>query len=145
MSNSLQPHELQHTRLPCSSLSPGVCSNSCLLRWRWHPTMSSSVTTCSFCPQSFPASRSFPMSWLEWVAIPVSGGSSQPRDGIWISCIAGRFLTIWDTGEVCIILLISDTLFWWCQSLIIPGNHINAYLNVTATLQRSWRFTGGEN
>ena len=49
-------------RLPCPSLSPGVCSNSCPLSWWCHPTISSSVTPVSSCPQSFPASGSFPMS-----------------------------------------------------------------------------------
>ena len=49
-------------RLPCPSLSPGVCSNSCPLSWWCHPTISSSVTPFSSCPQSFPASGSFPMS-----------------------------------------------------------------------------------
>ena len=59
MSDSLQPHELQHAMLPCPSLSPGVCSNSCPLS-RWcHPTISFSVTP--FCPQSFPVSVSFLM------------------------------------------------------------------------------------
>ena len=64
VSDSLWPHGLQHTRLPCPSLSPGVCSDSCPLS-RWcHPTISSSVAFFSFCPQCFPASGSFPMSWL---------------------------------------------------------------------------------
>ena len=64
MSDSLWPHELQHTRLPCPSLSPRVCLNSCPLS-RWcHPTISSAVIPFSSCPQSFPASGSFPMSWL---------------------------------------------------------------------------------
>ena len=64
MSDSLQPHEPQHTRLPCPSLSPGVSSDSCALtRWCF-PTISSSVIPFSFCLQSFPASRSFPVSWL---------------------------------------------------------------------------------
>ena len=63
MSNSLWPLGLQHTRLPCPSLSSGVCSNSCPLS-RWcHPTVSSSVAPFS-CPQSFPASGSFPISQL---------------------------------------------------------------------------------
>ena len=62
MSASLRPPGLQHTRLPCPSLSPGVCSNSCPLS-RWcHPTISSSVVPFSSCPQSFPASGFFPMS-----------------------------------------------------------------------------------
>ena len=64
MSNSLHPCELQHTRLPYSSLSLGVCSNSCPLN-RWcHPTIPSSVASFSSCPQSFPTSGSFPDSAL---------------------------------------------------------------------------------
>ena len=62
--SSLQPHRLQHTRLPCLSLSPRVCSNSCPLSQRCHPTISSSVAPFSFCPQSFPTSGSFPVSQL---------------------------------------------------------------------------------
>ena len=64
MSDSLQPHRLQHTRLPCPSLSPRACSNSSPLSQWCHPTISSSVTLFSLCLQSFPASGSFPMSWL---------------------------------------------------------------------------------
>ena len=65
MSYSLRPHELQHARLPCPSLSPRVCSNSYPLNL-CHPNSSSSVTPFSSCPPSFlempPASGSFPMS-----------------------------------------------------------------------------------
>ena len=69
LSDSLWPHRLQHAKLPCPSSSLGACSNSCLLS-RWcRPTISSSVTPFSFCPQSFPASGAFPMSWL----FPLSG------------------------------------------------------------------------
>ena len=64
ISNSLRLHELQHTRLPCPSPTPGVYPNSCPLN-RWcHPAISSSVVPFSSCPQSLPASRSFPMSQL---------------------------------------------------------------------------------
>ena len=59
MSNSLQ-----HARLPCPSLSPRVCSNSCPLSQWCHPTISSSVAPFSSCCQSFPASGSFLMNWL---------------------------------------------------------------------------------
>ena len=62
MSNSLQPHGLQHTRLSCPSLSPGICSNSCPSSQWCHPTISSSVVPFSSCLQSFPASGSFPKS-----------------------------------------------------------------------------------
>ena len=58
----LQSHGLQHTRLPCPSSTPGTCLNSCPSS-RWcHPTNSSSVALFSSCPQSFPASGSFPIS-----------------------------------------------------------------------------------
>ena len=64
MSDSLQPHELQHARPSCPSPTPRVYSNSCPLS-RWcHPTISSSVISFSFCLQSFPASGSFQMSQL---------------------------------------------------------------------------------
>ena len=60
MSDSLQPHGLQHARLPCPSPTPGAYPNSCPSR-RWcHPSISSSVTPFSSHLQSFPASGSFP-------------------------------------------------------------------------------------
>ena len=64
MSNCLQPHGLQYVRLPCPLLSPGVCLNLPQSRWRCHPNISSYVVPFSSCPHSFPASESFPMSWL---------------------------------------------------------------------------------
>ena len=73
---TLRLHELQHARLPCPSLSPGVCSNSCPLNQWCHLTISSSATPFSFCFQSFLASGSFPMSQLF-----ASGGQSI---GAWI-------------------------------------------------------------
>ena len=51
-------------QLPCPSLSPEACSNLYLLSWCCHPTISCSVTSFSFCPQSFPSSGSFPVSQL---------------------------------------------------------------------------------
>ena len=62
MSDSLWPHGLQHARLLCPSPTPGACSNSCPLSQWCHPTISSSVIPFSSCLQSFPGSRSFPMS-----------------------------------------------------------------------------------
>ena len=61
---TLRPHGLQHTRLLCPSLSPGVCSNLYLLSQWCYLTTSSSGSLFSFCPPFFPASGSFPMSWL---------------------------------------------------------------------------------
>ena len=71
VSNSLRPHEPQHTRPPCPLPTPGVHPNPCPSS-RWcHPTILPSVTPFSSCPQSFPASGSFQMSQLF-----TSGGQS---------------------------------------------------------------------
>ena len=64
MSTSLRPHELQHARPPCPSPTPRVNSNSRPLSQWCHPAISSSVVPFSSCPQSLPASGSFPMSQL---------------------------------------------------------------------------------
>ena len=77
ISDSLWPHGLQHTRLPCPSISPRVCSNSCSSSQWWHPTISSSFTPFSFYSQCFPASGSFPMSQLF-----TSGGQSIGASGL---------------------------------------------------------------
>ena len=68
VSDSLQPHELQHSRPPCMSPTPSVSSNSCPSS-RWcHPAISSTVIPFSSCLQSLPASGSFPNSQLfAWV------------------------------------------------------------------------------
>ena len=71
VSKSLQPPGLQHTRLPCPSPSPRVCSNSCPVSQWCHPAFSSFVAPFSFCLQPFPASRSFQMNRLF-----TSGGQS---------------------------------------------------------------------
>ena len=62
--DSLWPHESQHARRPCPSPTPGVHLNSCPSSWWCHPAISSSVIPFSSCPQSLPASESFPMSQL---------------------------------------------------------------------------------
>ena len=61
---TLRPRESQHARPPCPSPTPRVHSNSCSLSWWHHPAISSSVIPFSSCPQSLPASGSFPMSKL---------------------------------------------------------------------------------
>ena len=64
VSDSLQTHESQHARPPCPSPTPGVHPNSCPSSWWCHPAISSSVVPFSSCPQSLPASESYPMSQL---------------------------------------------------------------------------------
>ena len=69
---TLQPHGLQHTRLPCPSQTPRAYSDSCPSRQWCHPAISSSVVHFSSCLQSFPASESSPISQFF-----VSGGQSS--------------------------------------------------------------------
>ena len=69
--STLWPNGLQHARLPCPSLSPRVCSNSCPLSQWCHPIISSFVVPFSSCSQSFPASGSLPVS-----LVFISGGQS---------------------------------------------------------------------
>ena len=77
MSYSLQPHGLQHAKLPHPSPALRACTNSCPLSQWSHPTISSSVIPFSSCPQSFPLSGSFPM-----IRLITSGGQSS---GAWAS------------------------------------------------------------
>ena len=76
VSDSLQPHESQHTRPLCPSPTPGVHSDSCPLSQRCHPAISSSVIPFSSCPQSLPASESFPTSQLFSWAVQSTGASA---------------------------------------------------------------------
>ena len=88
VSDSLRPHGLQHTRLPCPSPTPGTCSNSCPSS-RWcHPTISSSIVPFSSCLQSFPASGSFPnesglcISWPKYWSLSFSISPSNEYSGL---------------------------------------------------------------
>ena len=129
VSSCLQSRGPWHTRIPCPSLSPRVCSNPCPLSWWCHPTVSSSVTHFSPCPQSFPASGSFPMSGLftwggqsigtsasasvlpmniqGWFPLGLTGWSLCCPKGSKVSSLApqfesiivGRFFAVWATRE----------------------------------------------
>ena len=138
----LQPHGLQHARLPYPSLSPRACSNSCSLSQWCYLTISPFVAPFSSWPQSFPALGFFssesalcirwskywsfsiilPMNIQGWFPLGLTGlisplfmefsrqeywsgnhsllqGNFRPRDQTRISCIAGRFFTMWATWE----------------------------------------------
>ena len=114
---TLWPHGLQHTRLHCPSPSPGACSNI-LSRWChptrvrivkkklildlfWKVSVSHSVMSDTLQPQGLSSVHGILQARiLDWVAIPFSRGSSWPRDRTHVSCIAGRFFTIWATREL---------------------------------------------
>ena len=91
VSDSLPPHELQHARPPCPSQTPGVHSDSSPSSQWCHPAISSSGVPFSSCPQSLPASESFPMSQLfAWggQSTGVSASTSFPRLSKWQSSIS---------------------------------------------------------
>ena len=77
VSDSLQPHQLQHDRPPCPSPTPRVYQNSCPLSQWCHSTISSSVVPCSSCLQSFPAWGAFQMSQLFISSGPNTGASAS--------------------------------------------------------------------
>ena len=86
-SHSLRPHELQHTRPPCPSPTPGAYSNSCPSSWWCHAAISSSVVPVSSCPQSLPASGSFPMrtlcmTWPKYGSFRFSISPSNEHPGL---------------------------------------------------------------
>ena len=115
VSNYLWPNGLQHTRLPCSSLSPVVRSNSCPLNQWCHPTISSSVTPFSSCPQSFP--ESFPMSQLF-----ASGGQIGASASVLPTSIQDWFPLGW-TGWISLLSkrlsrVLSSTTVWKQQFFI---------------------------
>ena len=97
VSDSLRPHELQHTRPPCPLPTPGAYPNSCPLSQWCHSTVSSSVVPFSSCPQSFSASESFQMSQLF-----TSGGQSNETSAsasVLPMSIQGSF-PLWLTGLI---------------------------------------------
>ena len=101
MSNSLQPRELQHVRLPCPSLSPGVCSNSCQLKWWCHPTISFSAVPFSSCLKFFPASTAFPMTLcIRWPKYWSFNFSSSPSINIqsWFPLGLTDFISLQSKG-----------------------------------------------
>ena len=135
VSNSLQPHGLQHPRLPCPSPSPGACSNSCALSWCWHPTILSSVIPLSSCLLSLPASGCFLMSGLF-----TSGGQSMGASAstsVFPMNIQGWF-PLWLTGLIslqskrlsqCLLqTVVQKHQFFGTQPSLWSNSHIHIWL-----------------
>ena len=104
VSDSLQPHGLQHTMPPCPSLTPGACSNSHPSSWWCHPTIPSSVIPFSSYFQSFPASESFPRSQFF-----ASGGQSIGVSAS-VSVLPMNIQDSFPLGLTCLISLLSKGL-----------------------------------
>ena len=138
MSNSLGPHGLQHTRLPCPSPIPRACSNSCPLS-RWcHPTISSSVIPFSSRLQSFPASGSFPMSeffpknfpkWPKYWSFSISMNPSNKYSGLisfrndWLD-----LLEVQGTLRVFYKTTVQNHQFFGAQLSLYSNSHIHIWL-----------------
>ena len=131
-SNSLWPHRLQYTRLPCPSPYPRVCSNSCPSGLWCHPTISFFVTRFSSCPQTFPASESFPVRWL-FVSRDQSFGASASAS-VFPMNIEGWF-PLGLTGLISLLSkglsrIFSSTSFWKHQFLSVqPSLWSNSHIH----------------
>ena len=99
MSNLLQPHGLQHARLPCPSPTPGVCSNSCPSSWWCHLTISSSVVPFSSRLQSFPHQGLF--QWVSSSHQVVKGLEFQLQHQPFQWIFRTDFLGDWLVGSPC--------------------------------------------
>ena len=143
MPDSSKPHGLQHARLPYPPLSPRVCSNSCPLSQWFHPTISSSVTPFSSCPQSFPASGSFPMSRL-FISGSQSIGSSASVSVLpmslqgWFSLKLTGLIFLLSRG---VSRVFSSTTIWKhqffsAQPCLWSNSHIHTWLLVKPFLSK---------
>ena len=148
MSHSLRPHGVQHARLPCPSPTPRACSNSCPSSWWCHPTISSSVVPFSSCPQSFPASGSFPMSqFFAWgsQSIGVSASTSILPMNIqdwfplgltgWISLQSKGLSRVFSNTTV-----LEKHQFFGAQISLWSNSHLHMTTRKTVALTRWWTF-----
>ena len=114
------------------SLSPGVCSNACPLSWWCHPT---SVTSYSSCPQSFPASGSFPVSWLFTSGGQIIGASTSDQSFQWIFRVWFPLqLTGWISlqskglSSICSNTTVQKHRFFGTQPSLWSNSHIHIWL-----------------
>ena len=98
VSNSLQPHGLQHASLPCLSSTPGSCSNSCPSSWWCHPIISYSVAPFSSCLQSFPASGQFFTSGGQSIGASASASVLPMNIQGWFSLGLTGLISLWSKG-----------------------------------------------
>ena len=135
LSDSLWPHGLQHTRLPCASPTPRACSNSCPSNRWWHPTISSSVISFSSCLQSFSASGSFPMSQF-FASGGQSIGASAPASGLsmniqdWFPLRLTGWISLQSKGlsRVFFNTTVQKHQFFGTQPSLRPNSHIHTWL-----------------
>ena len=147
MPNSLWSHGLQHARLLCPPLSPGVCSNSYPLSWWCYPTISSSVVPFSSFSQSFPASGPFPMSRLFTSVGQIIGASSSAS--VLPMNIQDWFLLRWLVWSWCLRDSQESSTVPWFESInsssvsLLYGPLSHPYMTTGETRALSiWAFVG---
>ena len=123
-------HRLQHARLPCPSLSPRVCSNSCPLSLWCHSTIPSTISSLSSWLQSFQASGSFPLSWLFISGSQSIGASASvlPMNiQDWFSLGLTDLISLWSKG---LSRVFSSTTVWHYQLFgFHPSLQSNSYIH----------------
>ena len=142
VSDSLQPHGLQHTRLPCPSLTPAVCSNSHPLSQGCYPTISSSVAPFSSCPQSFLESGSFPMSRL-FISDGQSTGASASASVLLMNILVWFPLGLTDLiswQSKSLSRVFSSTTVWKLQFFSVQySSWSNSHIHLTIVYRTNWR------
>ena len=124
VSDSLRPHGLQGTRLPCPPPSPGACSNSCPSSQWCHPTISCSVVPFSSCLQSFPASGSFPIGQFfasggQSTGISASASVLPMNIQDWFPLWWFDLLAVQGTLKSCLQHHSSKTSILWCSAFFM--------------------------
>ena len=125
MFDSLRPHGLQHTRLPCPSPTPRACWNSCPSNQWCHPTISSSVISFSSCLQSFPASGSFPVSQFftsgsQSIGVSASASVLPMNIQDWFPlALTGWILAVQETFKSLLQHHCSKASILWCSAFFI--------------------------
>ena len=127
VSDSLQPHGLQHARLPCASPNPGACSNLCSLSQCWHLTISSFVIPFSSCLQSFPASGSFLMRWLFAIGASASASVLPINIQDWSPC-----------GWTCLISLQSNGLSRVFSNTTVQKHQFFDLNEINVLIKENW-------
>ena len=140
MSDSLRPHESQHARPPCPSPTPGVYPNSRPLSWWCHPATSSSVVPFSSCPQSLPASGSFPISQLfTWGGICTRAGLEETQRKWWMGHVIEKTLFLLSKTSLLSIQSIHPNQSQLSWVLVILSNRILYQQNTNLWLKLQTR------
>ena len=149
MSDSLPPHGLQHTRLPCPSPTPGVWSNACPLSWWCQPTISPSVVPFSYCLQSFPASGSFPMSQFFTSGGQSTGVSASAsvlpmniQDWFPLGLTGWISLLSKDLSRAFSNTTVKNHKFFGTQPSLWSNSHIHTWLQKKVIVLTVWTFVG---